>query len=248
MKLVTKQDGFERFSENCDGGLDKNTNEEADRLQNKQNNKSLVLGMIGKCSKVSNSIYEENDLFLLNTDIGNTKNANELEMDEKFGASDNVDGSKSPDKSCAELPIPGIFIMEDPKVLDLSITSDFTVKHNEMKNGDVASFERPSSFRSLTLELERNLKISPNVPDSSVWNNSCNRRLIRQTTIDGIKDYFNTLDRLERNSVSFIAKNRRASLPLPPNISRSKNYDTEKETSHKVTINKVKPKLIQFLS
>ena len=90
-----------------------------------------------------------------------------------------------------------------------------------------------TNFRSLTLEIERNFKTNPTQQNSSVWGNISNRRLVRQSTIEGIKDYFDTLDRLERNSVSFIAKNRRLSLPLCSNF-MAKCDDANKQYNTKV--------------
>ena len=81
--------------------------------------------------------------------------------------------------------------------------------------------------RSLTLDLEKNFKTNPVLQKPSVWDNANGRkRLIRQSTVEGIKDYFDTLERLERNSISFITKNRRYSLPLPADTSiRNKDND-----------------------
>ena len=99
-----------------------------------------------------------------------------------------------------------------------------------------------NEYRSLTLELESNLKINSVIPNGSVWDNTNGRkRLIRQSTVEGMKNYFDTLDRLEHNSISFVAKNRRYSLPLQPSIS-SKN-DCAKTTPNQTVMYKFNIKL-----
>ena len=124
---------------------------------------------------------------------------------------------------------PDIFVTTDLDVDDISATSE-PIGQNEANSLDIRNYHR-----SLTLELESNLKTNSVIPNSSVWdNNNGRKRLIRQSTVEGIKNYFDTLDRMEQNSMSFVAKNRRYSLPLPPSIS-SEN-DCAKNTQNKTVM------------
>ena len=91
--------------------------------------------------------------------------------------------------------------------------------------------------RSLTLALERKLKTNTDLSKtSSSARQGFKRQLIRQSTVEGIKDYFKTIEKLERNSMSFVAKTRRASLPLPSTTQNQYNNGTQTSFSKTVSI------------
>ena len=90
--------------------------------------------------------------------------------------------------------------------------------------------------RSLTLALERKLKTNTDLSKTSSSRKGLKRQLIRQSTVEGIKDYFKTIEKLERNSMSFVAKTRRASLPLPSTTQNQHNNGTQTSSSKKVSI------------
>ena len=95
---------------------------------------------------------------------------------------------------------------------------------------------------SLTLALERKLKTDTDLsktsssPSSSSSRQGFKRQLIRQSTVEGIKDYFKTIEKLERNSMSFVAKTRRASLPLPSTTQNQNSNGTQMNPSKTVSI------------
>ena len=91
--------------------------------------------------------------------------------------------------------------------------------------------------RSLTLALERKLTTNTDLSKtSSSSRQGSKRQLIRQSTVEGIKDYFKTIEKLERNSMSFVAKTRRASLPLPSTAQNKHNNETQTNSSKTVSI------------
>ena len=92
--------------------------------------------------------------------------------------------------------------------------------------------------RSLTLALERKLTTNTDLSktSSSSSRQGFKRQLIRQSTVEGIKDYFKTIEKLERNSMSFVAKTRRASLPLPSTTQNRHNNGTQMNSSKTVSI------------
>ena len=90
--------------------------------------------------------------------------------------------------------------------------------------------------RSLTLALERKLKTNTDLSKTSSSRQGFKRQLIRQSTVEGIKDYFKTIEKLERNSMSFVAKTRRASLPLPSTAQNKHNNETQTNSSKTVSI------------
>ena len=179
----------------------------------------------------NDDIYMESNAVLLDTIDLNVTYSNQLEIYEVYEDTDNDIRDRTSDTSISKSEIPNIFVTEYSNVEESSTTSDYGPKQNDKTM--VKNFDTEKNFRSLTLEIEGNFKTNPTVQHSSVWDNSSNRRLIRRSTIEGIKDYFDTLDRLERNSVSFISKNRRSSLPLSATII-TKSDDVQKEYSVKV--------------
>ena len=123
-----------------------------------------------------------------------------------------------------------VFIVEDINDAELSSASALILR------SDTNSIDLRNDSRSLTLDLEKNLKTNPVIPKSSLWDNTNGRRrLIRQSTVEGIKDYFDTINRLEQNSISFVAMNRRCSLPLPVDTSFQKD-SLEKDPSKEVLV------------
>ena len=90
--------------------------------------------------------------------------------------------------------------------------------------------------RSLTLALERKLKTNTDLSKTSSSRQGFKRQLIRQSTVEGIKDYFKTIEKLERNSMSFVAKTRRASLPLPSTTQNQHNNEIQTNSSKTVSI------------
>ena len=91
--------------------------------------------------------------------------------------------------------------------------------------------------RSLTLALERKLKTNTDLSKtSSSARQGFKRQLIRQSTVEGIKDYFKTIEKLERNSMSLVAKTRRASLPLPSTTQNQHNNEIQTNSSKTVSI------------
>ena len=91
--------------------------------------------------------------------------------------------------------------------------------------------------RSLTLALERKLKTNTDLSKTSSFaRQGFKRQLIRQSTVEGIKDYFKTIEKLERNSMSFVAKTRRASLPLPSTTQNQHNNEIQTNSSKTVSI------------
>ena len=134
-----------------------------------------------------------------------------------FSSSDNIESTNiraeiiSKNTIIEDQPISDTFTMDHLNFDEVSSASD-VIERIESNN-----IYMKNDSRSLTLELEKNLKTNPVIPTTSVWDKTNGRkRLIRQSTVEGIKDYFDTLDRLEQNSISFVAQNRRFSLPLPP--------------------------------
>ena len=90
--------------------------------------------------------------------------------------------------------------------------------------------------RSLTLALERKLKTNTDLLKTSCSSRQgFKRQLIRQSTVEGIKDYFKTIEKLERNSISFVAKTRRASLPLPSTTQKQHNNGTQMNSNETVS-------------
>ena len=90
--------------------------------------------------------------------------------------------------------------------------------------------------RSLTLALERKLKTNTDLLKTSCSSRQgFKRQLIRQSTVEGIKDYFKTIEKLERNSMSFVAKTRRASLPLPSTTQKQHNNGTQMNSNETVS-------------
>ena len=123
-----------------------------------------------------------------------------------------------------------VFIVEDINYEELSAASELILR------SETNSMDFRNDSRSLTLDLEKNLKTNPVIPKSSLWDNTNGRRrLIRQSTVEGIKDYFDTINRLEQNSISFVAMNRRCSLPLPTDTSFEKD-SLEKDRSKAVLV------------
>ena len=91
--------------------------------------------------------------------------------------------------------------------------------------------------RSLTLALERKLTTNTDLSKTSSSSRlGFKRQLIRQSTVEGIKDYFKTIEKLERNSMSFVAKTRRASLPLPSTTQNQHNNEIQTNSSKTVSI------------
>ena len=74
---------------------------------------------------------------------------------------------------------------------EVSSASD-VIERNKSNN-----FDMKNDCRSLTLELEKNLKTNPVIPTTSVWGKTNGRkRLIRQSTVEGIKDYYVLTNRI----------------------------------------------------
>ena len=188
----------------------------------------------------NDDIYVESDADLLDTIDLNLTYCNKPEICETYLSPDKDIMDRTSDTFITKPAIPSIFITENSNTEECSTNSDIGPKQNDKHKAN--NFDADNNIRSLTLEIEGNFKTNPTVQNSSVWGNNSNRRLIRQSTIEGIKDYFDTLDRLERNSVSFIPKNRRLSLPLSETIIR-KSDETKKDYKTKVS----KEKNIEFV-
>ena len=170
----------------------------------------------------NDDICVESDADLLDTIDLNLSYSDKLEICKTYEQPDRHITDSTSDTFISKSAIPNIFVRENSNAEECSTTSDLGPKQNDKLM--VNNFDAENNIRSLTLEIEGNFKTNPTIQNSSVWGNNSHRRLIRQSTIEGIKDYFDTLDRLERNSVSFIAKNRRSSLPLSATIITKSDY------------------------
>ena len=171
------------------------------------------------------SVFDKTDFSLVDTKNEIRANSNCVDVFNNLGS------TRLPRESWPEKLIPNIFVIEDPDPDELNANSycEYNTKMQTLINNQ----EIRETFRSLTLELEGNLKISSPRQTSSVWNNGGKKRLIKQSTIEGIKTYFDTIERLERNSISCITKNRRASLPLSSTI-QTRIKDLGKDINQKV--------------
>ena len=169
---------------------------------------------------------------------GNTIGVNEITSSEiKLVEIPNRQNIVSYEKHWATTaPTENVIRVSEDLILDgLNISSYYPLEHSTTDSIATLSNSEyiDTSHRSLTLSLEKNLKVYPATKTSSIWNKDKNIRVIRQSTVEGIKDYFNTIDRLERNSVSFISQNRRASLPSS-STAQYKKHCEEQESSRKV--------------
>ena len=158
--------------------------------------------------KVSNFITSSNLTAQHNSSCNNDENIRTNTGEDKFDENIIIESRY----------IPSAFVTDHLNSDEISCASELIDRsENNLKH-------IKNDSRSLTLDLEKNFETNPVQQKPSVWDNANGRkRLIRQSTVEGIKDYFDTLERLERNSISFITKNRRYSLPLPADTSIRNN-------------------------